>query len=150
MNECRITLPKDDEKILKFRDHWKKQDLPYVVFSDFECLLVKMDGNSSEDANHHTRLISKDDDDEDGDFNMIENGDLENFKKKKFQLSADAFQKHEPYCVGLYFHDRYDDSRCFYKTSRRRNCAQQFVEELERIAIKVQNVSSHSSFKIIW
>ncbi|KAJ8673576.1 hypothetical protein QAD02_019860 [Eretmocerus hayati] len=146
MNECKITLPKDDEKILQFRDHWKKQDLPYIAYADVECLLVKMDEKSSVDSNYHTRLISEGDDD--GDCEMSEIGDLQNFEKKKSQLLVDAFQRHEPYCVGLYFHDRYDENHCFYKTFRGRNCAQQFVQELERIAIEVQNVSFCSSFEI--
>ncbi|KAJ8666080.1 hypothetical protein QAD02_007742 [Eretmocerus hayati] len=136
MNECKITLPKEDEKILQFRDHWKKQDLPYIVYGDFECLLVKINEKSQENPHDSSRLISEDDD---GDCDMVDIENLQNFKEKKSQLLADAFQKHEPYCVGLYFHDRYDDSRCFYKTFRGRDCAQQFVLELERIAVEVQN-----------
>ncbi|KAJ8672096.1 hypothetical protein QAD02_003355 [Eretmocerus hayati] len=119
-----------------FRDHWKKQDLPYIVYGDFECLLVKINEKSQENPHDSSRLISEDDD---GDCDMVDIENLQNFKEKKSQLLADAFQKHEPYCVGLYFHDRYDDSRCFHKTFRGRDCAQQFVLALERIAVEVQN-----------
>ncbi|KAJ8666512.1 hypothetical protein QAD02_008174 [Eretmocerus hayati] len=136
MNECKITLPKKDGKILQFRDHWEKQDLPYIVYGDFECLLIKMDEKSQENPHDSSRLISEDDD---GGCDMVEIGNLQNFKEKKSQLLADAFQKHEPYCAGLYLHDRYDDSRCYYKTFRRQHCTLQFVLELERIAVEVQN-----------
>ncbi|KAJ8677677.1 hypothetical protein QAD02_013464 [Eretmocerus hayati] len=41
-NECKIVLPRPEEAVLRFTNHWKKQDSPYIVYADFECLLIKM------------------------------------------------------------------------------------------------------------
>ncbi|XP_024871338.1 uncharacterized protein LOC112454272, partial [Temnothorax curvispinosus] len=41
MNDCVIVLPNDDDKWLFFRDHSRKERLPFVVYADLECVLEK-------------------------------------------------------------------------------------------------------------
>ncbi|XP_071581757.1 uncharacterized protein [Temnothorax nylanderi] len=41
MNDCAIVLPNDDDKWLCFRDHSKKERLPFVVYADLECVFEK-------------------------------------------------------------------------------------------------------------
>ncbi|XP_071650772.1 uncharacterized protein [Temnothorax longispinosus] len=41
MNDCAIVLPNDDDKWLCFRDHSRKERLPFVVYADQECVLEK-------------------------------------------------------------------------------------------------------------
>ena len=39
INKCRIDLPKEENKILKFKDYTQNEKVPYVIYADFECLL---------------------------------------------------------------------------------------------------------------
>ncbi|XP_029673760.1 uncharacterized protein LOC115241928 [Formica exsecta] len=41
MNECSIVLPIEDDKWLNFRNHNRKERLPFVVYADLECALKK-------------------------------------------------------------------------------------------------------------
>ncbi|XP_071575625.1 uncharacterized protein [Temnothorax nylanderi] len=41
MNDCAIVLPNDDDKWLCFRDHSRKERLPFVMYADLECVLEK-------------------------------------------------------------------------------------------------------------
>ena len=52
MNKCRIDLPKEDEKILKFTKYQNQHKMPYVVYSDFECLLESVDENDVSAGNN--------------------------------------------------------------------------------------------------
>ena len=47
MNKCRITLPKEEDKILRFKNYKHQNPAQYVVYADFECLLEPV-----EDANN--------------------------------------------------------------------------------------------------
>ena len=38
-NKCKIILPKEGENILKFINHKRKEMVPFVVYTDIECLL---------------------------------------------------------------------------------------------------------------
>ena len=40
MNTCRINLPDPKNNILKFEDFKKSEKVPFVIYADFECLLM--------------------------------------------------------------------------------------------------------------
>jgi len=40
----RTELPKEGENKMAFKNHHKQMKLPYVVYTDFECILKKMQG----------------------------------------------------------------------------------------------------------
>ena len=39
VNKCKVKLPTDREKILKFKNFKNNERVPFVVYADFECLL---------------------------------------------------------------------------------------------------------------
>ncbi|KAJ8678208.1 hypothetical protein QAD02_013995 [Eretmocerus hayati] len=102
--ECEIVLPRPEEVVLGFTNHGKEQDSPYIVHADFECVLIRLNGKLGPNT-------------DDGDVQMIFDDDEENrlhhsinFEKPRSKLMDQAFQKHEPYIVRLYFHHRFDET----------------------------------------
>ncbi|KYN07979.1 hypothetical protein ALC62_01044 [Cyphomyrmex costatus] len=47
LNDCAIRLPSEDDKWLKFKNHCRKERVPFVVYADLECVLEKMDTEST-------------------------------------------------------------------------------------------------------
>ena len=45
VNKCKVKLPTDREKILKFKNFKNNERLPFVVYADFECLLKPVADN---------------------------------------------------------------------------------------------------------
>ncbi|XP_018372418.1 PREDICTED: uncharacterized protein LOC108767179 [Trachymyrmex cornetzi] len=43
LNDCAIRLPSEDDKWLSFRNHCRKERVPFVVYADLECALEKTD-----------------------------------------------------------------------------------------------------------
>ncbi|XP_071580493.1 uncharacterized protein, partial [Temnothorax nylanderi] len=41
VNKCAIRLPSEDNKWLSFKNHGRKERLPFVVYADLECVLQK-------------------------------------------------------------------------------------------------------------
>lgn len=39
VNKCRINLPSEKDKILKFENHHHNEKVPIIIYADFECLL---------------------------------------------------------------------------------------------------------------
>ncbi|KAL7298974.1 hypothetical protein TKK_0008073 [Trichogramma kaykai] len=54
MNKCRIKLPEEKDKILKFKDYSKKEWVPFVIYGDFECVLKPI--NESKAYTEHEPL----------------------------------------------------------------------------------------------
>ncbi|XP_071576328.1 uncharacterized protein [Temnothorax nylanderi] len=45
INNCAIRLPSEDDKWLNFKNHSRKERLPYVVYADLECTLEKTEAD---------------------------------------------------------------------------------------------------------
>ncbi|XP_071571453.1 uncharacterized protein [Temnothorax nylanderi] len=45
INDCAIKLPSDNDKWLAFKNHSRKERLPYVAYADLECTLEKTDAD---------------------------------------------------------------------------------------------------------
>ena len=45
VNKCKVKLPTDREKILKFKNFKNNERMPFVVYADFECLLKPIADN---------------------------------------------------------------------------------------------------------
>jgi len=43
MNDCAIRLPSEDDKWLSFKNHCRKECVPFVVYTDLECTFEKME-----------------------------------------------------------------------------------------------------------
>ena len=57
LNDCAIYLPEEDEKWLEFVNYKSKEYVPFVIYSDLECVLRKMkpgtENTSSFSYQHH-------------------------------------------------------------------------------------------------
>ncbi|XP_071646039.1 uncharacterized protein [Temnothorax longispinosus] len=60
MNDCAIKLPSDNDKWLAFKNHNRKERVPFVVYADLECTLEKMeaDPETSRYTYQHHRVFS--------------------------------------------------------------------------------------------
>ncbi|KYM94186.1 hypothetical protein ALC62_15190 [Cyphomyrmex costatus] len=47
MNDCAIRLPSEDEKWLSFRNHCRKEHVPFIVYADLKCVLQKTETSSA-------------------------------------------------------------------------------------------------------
>ncbi|XP_025073685.1 uncharacterized protein LOC112552501 [Pogonomyrmex barbatus] len=43
MNDCAIRLPNEDNKWLEFKNHCNKEQLPFIVYANLECILRRME-----------------------------------------------------------------------------------------------------------
>ncbi|XP_077255143.1 uncharacterized protein LOC143893522 [Temnothorax americanus] len=60
INNCAIRLPSEDDKWLRFKNHSRKERVPYVVYADLECALEKTDADptTSTYTSQHHRVFS--------------------------------------------------------------------------------------------
>ncbi|XP_071640863.1 uncharacterized protein [Temnothorax longispinosus] len=60
MNDCAIKLPSDNDKWLAFKNHNRKERVPFIVYADLECTLEKMeaDPETSRYTYQHHRVFS--------------------------------------------------------------------------------------------
>ena len=40
---CNVVMPFEDTKILEFNKHQKSDKVTFIIYSDFECLMEKID-----------------------------------------------------------------------------------------------------------
>ncbi|XP_076664755.1 uncharacterized protein LOC143367030 [Andrena cerasifolii] len=52
MNDCAILLPSQDNNLLSFDGHGRKERIPFVVYADLECILEKTE-DVQKDAGEH-------------------------------------------------------------------------------------------------
>ena len=45
VNKCKVKLPAEKEKILKFNNFKNNERVPFIVYADFECLLKPVADN---------------------------------------------------------------------------------------------------------
>ncbi|KYN02845.1 hypothetical protein ALC62_06325, partial [Cyphomyrmex costatus] len=57
LNDCAIRLPSED-KWLKFKNHCRKERVPFVVYADLECALKKMDEDPTSSMYQHHQVFS--------------------------------------------------------------------------------------------
>ena len=43
LNGCAVELPSEEETILRFQHHERKERVPFVIYADFECLLEELE-----------------------------------------------------------------------------------------------------------
>ncbi|XP_046743273.1 uncharacterized protein LOC124409598 [Diprion similis] len=53
---CKLTLPDQSNKWLKFENYSNKMQVPYIVYADFECLL---ENSSQSSESSHTKIYQK-------------------------------------------------------------------------------------------
>ncbi|KYM95694.1 hypothetical protein ALC62_13660 [Cyphomyrmex costatus] len=58
LNDCAIRLPSEDDKWLKFKNHCRKERVPFVVYADLECALEKMDEDPTSSMYQHHQVFS--------------------------------------------------------------------------------------------
>ncbi|XP_077263129.1 uncharacterized protein LOC143897999 [Temnothorax americanus] len=60
MNDCAIKLPSDNDKWLAFKNHNRKERVPFIIYADLECTLEKMeaDPETSRYTYQHHRVFS--------------------------------------------------------------------------------------------
>ncbi|KAJ8671300.1 hypothetical protein QAD02_002559 [Eretmocerus hayati] len=97
------------------------------------------DGDREDNDKLHKEVIDSEDPD-------LKKSKRFNFKKSK--LIENTFQRHIPYSVGLYYHDRYEEEKSYYTSFRGRDCTMSFAQELRKIAERVHYRFSLSSIQI--
>lgn len=95
INECRVIFPEGDQTTLKFKNYKHKEEVPFVIYADLECLLESV---------------------------------------TSLQGNTMSYQKHVPHSIAYYFRCIYDDSISEYKISRGKNCIEWFMDELKKLA----------------
>ncbi|XP_025073985.1 uncharacterized protein LOC112552597 [Pogonomyrmex barbatus] len=50
--QCAIRLPSEDDKWLEFKNHTNKERLPFVIYTDLECVLWRTEPAEKEDASY--------------------------------------------------------------------------------------------------
>ncbi|XP_071639083.1 uncharacterized protein [Temnothorax longispinosus] len=60
INDCAIKLPSDNDKWLAFKNHNRKERVPFIVYTDLECTLEKMepDPETTRYTYQHHRVFS--------------------------------------------------------------------------------------------
>ena len=58
-NVCGILMPSKDIEILEFNQYKKSDKSPFIIYSDFECLIEKIDGCKNNPENSSGFLMSK-------------------------------------------------------------------------------------------
>ena len=48
LNECAVELPSEEEKILRFQHHERKERVPFVIYADIECMLEELEQPSTD------------------------------------------------------------------------------------------------------
>ena len=52
-------MPFEDTKILKFNQYQKSDKAPFIIYSDLECIIEKIDGCKNNPENSSTTKVSK-------------------------------------------------------------------------------------------
>ncbi|XP_072765776.1 uncharacterized protein [Anoplolepis gracilipes] len=58
MNDCAIRLPSDKDKWLAFNNYNRKEQVPFVAYTDLECVLRKMDKEEAEKNVYQHQVFS--------------------------------------------------------------------------------------------
>lgn len=123
----KVDVPNKENRWIKFKNLRHKIEVPFIVYADFESLLVPMNDNNNE----------MNDNDSDSD---------------QMRTPKGAYQKHIPNSVAFYFHARPHEEckqpyiggilypKSFFKSFTGPNCVEWFVNELFEIAKKVYPV----------
>jgi len=53
MNDCATRLPSEDNKWLNFKNHYRKECVPFVVYADLECILEKTETEETSKYQYH-------------------------------------------------------------------------------------------------
>lgn len=124
----KVDVPNKGNRWINFKNLRHKLEVPFIVYADFESLLVPM-GDSNENTNNNF-----DDDD------------------NHVKTPKGAYQKHIPNSVAFYFHARPHEEckqpyiggvpypKSFFKSFTGPNCVEWFVNELYQIAKQVYPV----------
>ena len=56
---CDIIMPSEDTKLLEFNQYQKSDKAPFIIYTDLECILEKMDGCKNNPENLSTTKVSK-------------------------------------------------------------------------------------------
>ena len=56
---CNTVMPSEDTKILEFNQYQKSDKAPFVICSDLECLIKKIDGSKNNPENSFTAKVGK-------------------------------------------------------------------------------------------
>ncbi|KAJ8678425.1 hypothetical protein QAD02_014212 [Eretmocerus hayati] len=114
-----------------------------VYVTNTECLLKLCDHKLDGDPHLEVNGIRQDDSYTENEEDPIPKHDYPELKKS--EIMKNSFQKHEAYSIGFYYHDRYEEDKCFYDKFRGLNCVRKFAERLKEIAIQIQRVSMQKS-----
>ena len=52
-------MPSEDTKILEFKQDQKSDKVPFIIYSDLECLIEKIDGCKNNPENSSTSKVSE-------------------------------------------------------------------------------------------
>lgn len=55
----KVTYPSENEKWLHFKDYAYQLSVPFVIYADFQTILLKMDTNENDPTTSHTTRISR-------------------------------------------------------------------------------------------
>ncbi|XP_044005506.1 uncharacterized protein LOC122850420 [Aphidius gifuensis] len=58
INVARMIMPKEDDNILKFKNHRYKELVPFVIYADLECILKSIDKTESNEHIPHSAAYS--------------------------------------------------------------------------------------------
>ena len=58
MKPQRIEMPAEGKNILQFQNHYKQLQIPYIIYADFECLNIPVEGPACNPKESNTRLIA--------------------------------------------------------------------------------------------
>ncbi|KAJ8666526.1 hypothetical protein QAD02_008188 [Eretmocerus hayati] len=131
-----IVSPNDENKILKFKNFYEKEAIPCVIYIDTECLLKLCDHKLDGDPHLEVNGIRQDNSYPENEGDPISKHDYPELEKS--EIMKNSIQKHEAYSIGSYYHDRYEEDKCFYDKFRGLNCVRKFAERLKEIAIQIQ------------
>ena len=56
---CDIIMPSEDTKLLEFNQYQKSNKAPFIIYTDLECILEKIDGCKNNPENLPTAKVSK-------------------------------------------------------------------------------------------
>ena len=56
---CDIVIPSEDTKILEFNQYQKSDIAPFIIYSDLECLIEKIDGCENNPENSFTTKVGQ-------------------------------------------------------------------------------------------
>ena len=54
-----VVMPSEDTKILEFNQYQKFDKAPFIIYADFECIVVKIDGCKNDCENASATEASK-------------------------------------------------------------------------------------------